>query len=107
MHGMLCLNAGDSIAEASSVDCSSCVIKEFEVALAVVLPSKQPSVGSTRASNFKFIASLASVCWPLTYYHQLALEEGTEQVINLIECALNLTQRPILIRIVSNDCHYG
>jgi len=53
------------------------------------------------------MASLATVCWPLTYYRQLAFVIGKEVVINLIERKLHFTQCPISIHIVSNDRRYG
>ena len=67
MHGMWCLIAGHTIPEASRVDCSSRVIKWFEEALSVVILSKRPSVSSIRSrTSFQCMASLATVCWPLT-----------------------------------------
>ena len=69
MHGMWFLKAGNWIADASSVDCSSRVIEQCEEAVSVVIPSKQPSVSSKRSNtSFKCTASLAPVCWPFTYH---------------------------------------
>jgi len=97
MHGVWFLNAGHSIPEASSVDYGSRVIEKFEEALSVVIPSKRPSVSSKRSStSFNCIASLALVCWPLTYHPELAFEMGIVQAINLIESELNFTQWPTL-----------
>jgi len=108
MQGMWFLNAGHSISEASSVDCSSCVIELFEEALSLVIPSKWLSVSSKRSStSFKCTAGLAPVCWPLTNHRWLACETGTEQAMNLIERELNFTQCPISIYIVSNNRRYG
>jgi hypothetical protein len=53
------------------------------------------------------MASFATVCWPLTYYRQLAFVIGKEVVINLIERRLHITQCPISIHIVRNDRRYG
>jgi hypothetical protein len=79
MDGMWFLNAGHSIPEASRVDCSMHVIKEFEGALSVVIPSKQPSVSSTRSSRaFKYIANRAPVCEPLTYHSEIDFESAKE-----------------------------
>jgi len=108
MHDMWCLNAGHWIAEASSVDCSSRVIDWFEQALSVVIPSNQPLVSSKRTSAlFKCMASLAPVCWQLTYDRELTFKTEKEQEINLIECKLNFTQCPVSIHIGSNDRCYG
>jgi hypothetical protein len=68
MDGMCFLNAGHSIRETSSVDCSSRAIETFEEALSVIIPRKQPSVSSQRSTmSYLCTASLAFVCWPLTY----------------------------------------
>jgi len=108
MHGISFLNAGHSIPEASCVDCSSRVIKYFNEALSVIIPSKSPLVSSKWSStSFKCTANLAPVCWPLTYRPQLAFERGKEQAINLIKSQLNFTQCPIPIHIQSNDQGYG
>jgi len=70
MHCMWFLNAGHSIPEASSVDCSSRVMEYFWEALSVIIPRKRQSVISNQLStSFKCMASLAPVCWPLTYHH--------------------------------------
>jgi hypothetical protein len=108
IHGMWFSKAGNSIAEASSVDCSSQVIKRFDEVLSFVIPSKWPSVCSKRSrSSLKCMASLALVCWTLTYCPQLAWVIGKEVVINLIKRKLHFTQCPILIHLVSNDQRYG
>jgi len=108
MHGRWFLKADHLIAEGSGVDCSSRVIEYCGEALSVVIPSKQLSVSSKRSStSFKCPASLASVCWPVTYHSHLAFEMGKEQVINLMERVLNFKQCPISIHIVSNDRRYG
>jgi len=68
-HGIWFLNAGQSIPEAASVDCSSRVIELIEEALSVVIPSKWLLVRSNRSStSVKCMASLAPVCGPLTYH---------------------------------------
>jgi len=108
MHDMWFLNAGHSIPESTSVDCSSRVIELFEEVLSVVIPSKQPSVSSNRSrTSFKCAASLCPVCWPLTYHHELAFEMGKEQAINLIGSKLYFTQCLISIHLVSSDWRYG
>jgi len=107
MQGMWFLNPGHSIPEASSVDCSSRVLGWFEEAVSVVIPNKPPSVSSKQSRmSFKCSASLAPVCWLLTYHPYLASERWKEQVINLIEHGLNFTQCPISIDIVCNDRRY-
>jgi len=69
MHGMWFLNAGHSIPEASSGDCSSRVIMLFEEALSVVIPSTQPAVSLKQSSTFfKCTGCHAPVCWPLRYH---------------------------------------
>jgi len=79
LHGMWFLSAGHSIAEASSVECSSCVIELFEEALWVVIPSNHPSVSSKQSrSSLKCRASLAPVWWPLTWHSELAFEIGKQ-----------------------------
>jgi hypothetical protein len=101
---MWILNAGHSIPEASTVECSSPAIESFEEALSAVIPSQQGSVSAKRLStSFKCTASLVPVCWPVTYHPELAFETGIEQAINIIEMELNFTQCPISIHIVSND----
>jgi len=91
MQSMWFLNAGHSIPEASSVDCSSCIIEWFEVASSVVIPSKWQSVSSEWYSTFfKCMAILAALCWLLTYHPWFAFETGTEQAINLIESEFNI-----------------
>jgi len=67
IHGIWFLNAGHSIPEASSVDCSSRNIESLEEALSVVITSKWPSVSSKQSrTSFQCTASLAPVCWPVT-----------------------------------------
>jgi len=53
------------------------------------------------------MASRAPVCWPLTYYPQLALEMGKEVAIDLIDSELYFLQCPIAIHIICNDRQYG
>jgi len=63
MHTMWFLNAGHSISVASWVDCRLSVMKWFEEALTVVIPSERPSVRSKQSSMFlKYTANLAPVC---------------------------------------------
>jgi len=108
MHDRWFPNAGHTIPEASSVDCSSWIIECFEEALSIVTPRNRPSVSSTRSSmSFKCTASLAPSCWPLTYHHYLAFETWNKQAINLIERELNFMQCPIPIHIVKNIRSYG
>jgi len=108
MHGMWFLNAGLTIPEASSVDCSSRVIEWFEEALSGAIRSKQPWVSSNQPrTSFKWAASHAPVCQLLTYHLVSALKMGKEQVINLIVSELNFTQCPISIHMVSNDGRCG
>jgi hypothetical protein len=108
IHGMWLCKAGHSIPEGSSDDCSSWVIEQFDEALSVVMASKRPLVSSKLSrTSFKCMASLAPVCWPLTYDCQLAFVIGKEVVINLIERKLHITQCPNLFHIVSNDWRYG
>jgi len=103
MHGIWFLNAGHWIAEASSVDCSSCVIESFEEVLSVLIPSKRQLVHSKQSSMpFKSTATLAPVRWPLIYHPEIVFEMGIEQAINLIESELNFIYYPISINIVSN-----
>jgi hypothetical protein len=80
------LNAGHSIPQASSIDCSSCVIKEFEEALSVIIRSIELPVSAKRSRmSFKCTASVAPICWPLTYDPKLAFIMGQQQAINLFE----------------------
>jgi len=89
MHGMWFLNGGHLILATSTVHCSFQVIELWEEALLVIIPSKRRS-GSPKQSrtSFKCMASLASVCWPLTNYPQLAFRTRKEHAINLIEWEL-------------------
>jgi len=67
MHGVWFLNAGQSIPEASRIDCHSLVIEWYEEPWSVAVPSKWPSVSSKRSkTSLKCTACLDSVCWPLT-----------------------------------------
>jgi len=92
MHGMWFLNAGHSIPEASSVNSSSCVIESFEEAISVSIQRKRPSVSSKQSrTSLKCMASLASVCWPLTYHPGLACEMWKGQAINHIKRESNFT----------------
>jgi len=69
IHGMWFIKAGPGMAEDLSFDCCSRVIEEFEEALSVVIPSKRLSVSSNQSTtSFTCTASLAPMCWPLTYH---------------------------------------
>jgi len=104
MHVMWFHKAGHWIAEASRADCSSSVIEYFEEESLVSIPSTRLSASSKRSSTpFKCKASLAPVCWHLTYHPELAFEMGKGLGINVIEHELNFTQCPISILVVTKD----
>jgi len=108
MHGIWFLNAGHTIPEASRVDCDSWVLQKFEEELVVVIPSKLPSVSLNWSKTFLTpTASLAAVCWPLTYHTHFVFKILKELAINLIQCGLCFSQCPISIHIVINDWQYG
>jgi len=68
IHRMWLLNAGHSIPEAWSVDCSSQVIEMMDKVVSVVIPSKRPLLSSKRSrTSSKCMLNLALVCWPLTF----------------------------------------
>ena len=69
MQGVRFLKGGHWIPEASSVDCSSHVIKLFKEASSLVIQSGRPSISSKRSrTSSKCMASLAGGCWPLSYH---------------------------------------
>jgi len=102
------LNIGYSIPEASMADWSSQVIKSFEEALSVAIPSKWTSLQSklSRTSS-TCIATRATGCWPLTYHPELALKIRNEQAFNIIKSKLHISQCPIVINKVCSDRCYS
>jgi len=89
IQGIWFLNAGHTMWKATRVDCSSWVIEKFEEALSVVFASKWPSVSSKwSCTSFNWMASLAPVCWHLTYHPKVAFQIGKALAINLIQSEL-------------------